>query len=544
MPGISTLSRGAIDAARFARQHGVSYRAIARELNTSSGAVVRALAKIVDVTREADEFKPALATSVRPPRATNGPYAWSLETIRAARDAQLRGEFRQPVRLAEALRTDGALFTAYLNRIAPQSAVQAQLVPCKGTRGRATASKAARSAIVSRDTLGGIHGTLANHGIAIGYNDHEPNEDGTRIDMRLSEWPLEFVRWNASREVLETQIEGGPSVDIVHGNGKWTIFRKFKVKPWAQSACILPAALVWGAHANGLKDWAGSSASHGLARMFGELPPGVALQKEAGKLSPDAAAFLQMMLDVVSGEAAAGIRPAGSKTDWVANNSTAWQIFKELFETMDKSATRIYLGTDASLGSVGGAPGVDISELFGVATTIIQGDFQAIEEGLHTGLYIPWTAINDGDSRYAPRLEYQLPDVDSEKKSAERAGKLDRLLNAIKRMREEKLDVTQDTVDQLAKDFDVSPAPKLAAAEVETSTITLAPTDFAAVTRVAEARASGGLAPVGDAKIDGMFLPQFKAYLESSGAASGEATAPATGATGAPPTTPAAPVPP
>lgn len=483
----------------------------------SPGAVVRTLARAR--LRTASEFKGAV--SLVAPRRNLPGYSWDLEAIRGARDDQMLGIFSQPVRLAEAMRTDDALFTAYHNRLAPQSAIGAELISCGGTRGDAAQRKALASVIAPRTVLTGIHGTLANHGLAIGYNERDTADDGTAVHMRLTEWPLEFVRWNNYTEQLETRVrDGGAPVPIVHGDGTWTVFRKFHEKPWTQEACLLPGALIWASHANGVRDWASSSMSHGQAKIMGELPAGVALQNENG-LTPEARMFLSMLQDMISGEMGAGIRPAGAKTDFLANGSTAWQVFSELIMNREKAAARVYLGTDAMLGSQGGAPGVDIATLFGVASTKIQGDLWAIETGLRTGLYEPWTAINFGDSRYAPALVYQMPDPDAEQRSTQQAAKRDRLSDTIKRMKEEGFVVDQSTVDKLATEYSVFPVPQLAAGDKKVTPLTLAPTDVAKVVRVREARASQGLEPFGDER-DNMTITELDESLKA------KATAPAT----------------
>jgi hypothetical protein len=423
----------------------------------------------VDRVRKADDFAGSAAVRERAPIRRQPDTLWSLEKIRAARDAQMRGDFAQPVRLAEAMRTDDALYTAYHNRIAPQSAVATKLVACGGARGEAVARKAQASCFVSRGVLVGLAGTLANHGIAIGYITREPSDDGTRVDLKLGEWPLEFVRWNPSTEQLETVVKnGGASVPIVHADGYWVVFRKTDTLPWTQEAALLPASMIWGAHAYALADWAGASKSHGLAKIVGELPSGVSLQEKLADGSivanPEATLFLQMMQDIVSGEAVAAVRPAGSKTDVLANTSTMYQIFSELITDRKKAAMFVYLGTDAGLGAAGGAPGVDISSLFGVSSTKVQGDFEAIEQGLNTGFYPVWTAINCGDSRYSPRIEYQIPDPDAKAKSEEEGGKLNRLFDALDRMAKRGFVIDQDVVNRLSARLGIAEPPVLASA--------------------------------------------------------------------------------
>lgn len=485
--------------------HGESKRSIARRLQMAPSTVTRALSSKV---RKGSDFQRAL--TVHAPTRRPSPFSWTLETIRQARDQQMRGEFKQPARLAEAMRTDDSLFVAYHNRIAPQSAVDALITPHNSTRGEAVAKQMKRCVATPRSVLGGLVGTLANHGVSIGYVRHHVNDTGTEVHMRLTEWPIEHVRWNETLQHLETQTAKGVTLPITHGNSRWIVFRKFDSYPWLQEACVLPAALLWAAHANGLRDWASASTSHGQAKIVGELPEGVPLQADDDSLSPSAEAFLSMLQDLVSGEAGAGVRPAGAKTDFLANGSTAWQVFKELLANREKAAARIYLGTDAILGAVGGSPGVDISQLFGVASTKIQGDLTALEQGLRSGLYEPWTAIQYGDSRLAPGIKYQMPDPDEEKSSEESANRLVRLLAAVRDMRTTGMIVTQRVVAELAKTMKVAPVPELASTEAANVPLELAPTDVARVVKVREARASQGLGPLGDER-DGLFLSELEA---------------------------------
>jgi hypothetical protein len=357
-----------------------------------------------------------------------------------------------------------------------------------------------------------------DHAVAIGYNDRETNNDGTQVNFRLREWPICFTRWNNALGQLEARTIDGAWIPIRHGDGTWTVFKKFDVLPWTQDACLLPAALIWAAHAEGLGDWAGATRAHGLAKIVGMLQEGTPLTQGSGDLTPEAQAFLSLIVALANGDSPAGIAPPGSKVDFLANGSTAWQVFAELISNRERAAARVYQGTDATLGAQGGAPGVDIAALFGVASTKLQGDLECIEQGLRTGVYEPWTAINDGDSRYAPFLQYQIPDPDADAKREQVSANLYRLINAVKGMRDQKLVVDQPVVDALAQAFGVSPVPQLADVTMQQSTIVLAPTDVAKVVRVSEARASQGLAPFGDAR-DNMTLTELDAYLQAKAAA-------------------------
>lgn len=515
---------------------GASVRTAARAAGVSPSTVQRSVFKEKLRTKEEFSETPPLRAPLKHMPAL---FSWSLEVIREARDAQMLGQFRLPVHLARAMRTDDALYTAYHNRIAPQAAIEALLVPASGARGERVKARAASSCIIPRNVLAGINGTLANHGVAIGYNQQEVNDEGTRIDFRLTEWPLEFIRWDRAHECFRARTRDGGSEEFVtHGDGRWIVFRKFDDDPWTQEACVLPAAILWYAHMSGIRDWALASTSHGQAKIIGELPAGVTLQTKDGKLTAEAQAILSMLQDIVSGESGAAVRPSGAKTDFLANGSTAWQVFKELIENREKAAARIYQGTDATLGAQGGAPGVDIAALFNVATTKIQGDFRAIQEGLRTGLLEPWTAINYGDSTYAPSLVYQLPDTETNEQVAQIDKRRAAFAARLKEMREAGMLIDQAFVNKLALEYRIDP-PTLAPVASVSVPLALAPTDVAKVVRVDEVRGSQGLQPMGDER-GKLTIPELDALAKSQTAA---ATAQAQ-AVNQPPAPPAAPAPP
>jgi hypothetical protein len=499
---IDDATRGKI---RESLSRGLSVSATAKTLGVSRETVRRA--RVPDRVRKAEEFGKPVPR--RPPRRASPIYCWSLDRIVEARNAQIRGDFALATKLAKAMRTDDAQFIAYRNRLAPQKAITATLVPAPGARGEAVSKKAARSVIAPRDVLVGIVSTLVDHGIAIGYVEHETNDDGTRVTMRLTEWPLEFVKWNESREVLETRVRDELPVDIVHGNGEWIVFRGIGREPWAHEACIIPGAVVWASHAHAIQDWNSTAKSHGLAKFVATMQEGVPLATESGTLHAQAESVLNTLQDLAEGEAGAGVFPHGAQPEVLANGSTAWQIFDTLVSGREKSFARIYLGTDAILGSVGGAPGLDIAALFRVSAGVFQGDFRALEEGLRTGLYEPWTAINEGDSKLAPSLKYELPDPDESARSEQEDKKLERVHAEIKRRKESGMIVDQTVIAELCKTHAVRNVPVLAPAAQSSVPIALAPTDVARVVRVDEARGSQGLPAVGG-EVGGLFLTELE----------------------------------
>jgi len=207
-------------------------------------------------------------------------------------------------------------------------------------------------------------------------------------------------------------------VPIIHGDGRWVIFKKHEILPWRNEAAILPASMVWARHAFAARDWSKGSASHGNAKVIGSLAPGVPTHGKDDNgnvtVTADALEFLGLLEDIASLDSPVGIKPNGATVDYLVNSSKAWEVWERLMGNAERAAARIYLGTDGTLGAVGGAPGVDIQALFGVARTRVEGDLACISSALLTGVIEPWCAVNFGDSSQAPRREYAIPDSDAD----------------------------------------------------------------------------------------------------------------------------------
>lgn len=406
--------------------------------------------------------------------------AWSLGEIFDARDEQMLGQFVRPSRMSEMMKTDDALAVAMWNRLAPQRCIPVEMEPVRGARGENVACEAdalygANGIGIHAEVLADIHACLVDHGVAFAAIDATPRDDGSRVDLEMRYWPIEYVRWDPVFRVFKARADpntvqpgdipenpyneygfvGGYWIPVVHGDGRWIIFKQHDLEPFRKDAAILPAALVWARHAFANKDWAKASKAHGSAKVIGELPAGVPLQSASGALSPEADAFVELLRAVGRDESPVGIRPAGSKTDFLTNNSTAWQVFSELVNNAEKAAARIYLGTDGTLGSQGGAPGVNIEALFGVADTKVRGDLECISRGINTGLIEPWCAINFGDSKLAPKRKYLVPNDDEQALKDDYSKRNDAFYKALVDAKQAGLQLNPVYIAELATDYGV-----------------------------------------------------------------------------------------
>ncbi len=503
-------------------------------------------------TRLSTEFSlERLVAALSVPKSAGIPLAsWTLPEIFAARDAQLRGDFRLAARLAESMRTDDALAPALENRLAPQRCVKVEIVPaekspkakCKQIAEEADALFGQSGVGITSDTVASIHACLVNHDVAFGCNTATVRADGSRIDVEMHAWPIELVRWHTYKRCFVTRVEsschtgGQTEVEIVHGDGRWVIFQRFEIDPFKHGA-ILSAALVWARHAYGIRDWAKSSLAHGNAKMMGEMPENSSMQEkdEDGNVvdTPEAVSLMQALREMVTGESPVCLLPAGAKAAFVANSSTNWQVFSELVVNAESAAARIYLGTDGTMGSKGGAPGVDIQSLFGVAATKVESDLKCIQRGIDTGVIEPWTAMNWGDSSMSPSRRYMLPDADADAERASVATRTAAFFDEIEQARKNGFEISQAYVDSVAKKHGIE-APTLPVEANKAPTIALAPTDIARVVTVNEARASAGVGPL--TMPDGTPDPDGRLTVEQFAV---KKAAEATAAAAAPPAAPA-----
>lgn len=500
--------------------------------------------------RRADEFNVRdLTPTMRAPIFPLGAYSWDLDAIRDARDAQMIGRFQAPARLAESMRTDDALAVAYKVRLAPIRCIGVEIQPAKGKGADIVASEAdalfgPEGVGIKQETLNDIEGCLANHGVAFGVNIWTPRPDGSRVDVELRAWPIEFVWHNQAARCFMTRIDPFPGLEmsaygflakdmvdpygsaipahgnnvvpILHGDGRWVVFTNHEHLPFRQDAAILPGALVWAAHAFSQRDWNKGSASHGNAKVVGTMPAGVSLQgkDEAGfeQLTAEAAALLTALEAVASQDQPVVIKPAGSELDYLVNDSQAWEVWAKLGENREKAAARIYCGTDALLGAQGGAPGVDIAALFGVSTTIVSGDLGAIERGARTGTIEPWTAVNHGDSSLAPTRRYMIPDPNDRAVREAFAKRTSAFFADLKAAKENNIIVDQQYVNDLAAQHNV-PKPTLANAQPGASWF--AYEVDAGIPTINEVRKTKGEGPHPNGRGD-MTVPEALAAAEAS----------------------------
>lgn len=134
--------------------------------------------------RKAAEFSGSAKGEKRPPAGSGLLEGWTVEQIYAARSAQMRGQFRLAADMADAMRTDDALFTAYSNRLAPQRSIAVTMRPAVAKGKASSISEEAASLYgdagiaLTMATRLNVHGCLVNHGVAFIRLTRQVRDDG------------------------------------------------------------------------------------------------------------------------------------------------------------------------------------------------------------------------------------------------------------------------------------------------------------------------------------------------------------------------------
>jgi len=394
-----------------------------------------------------------LHTYKAPSNSGNYAAGWDNARIRAGRDAQIAGNFREAVALAEVMKCDAAIFAALLNRVAPHRGL-ARAVYCTDDQLTEEVVYTFRrdGAALPSSTIADGHERVAMNGLWIGQNVWKARPDGSRLDVRLETWPLSQAYWSKYTSQLIAQTTEGPKV-VTHGDGKWVVAALHGDEPW-QWGAVKPLATTFSDRQFGLRDRSQHSEAHGLGHWIAELPEGMPLDH------PDAAKvnlFLQALWTSRSG----GTLPHGTNLKLLEAMAGGWQIFRELIKDETSDALRVLLGQDGSVVNEGGNY-IKAAQLFGVRQDLIEGDLGCFAPAITTGTMVPWSLVNLGED-VGLSTAWLFPDPDEDLRRKALAERVDAYNRSIAAYKGNGFIVDQDFADRLAADYGV-PVPVLAAA--------------------------------------------------------------------------------
>jgi len=375
---------------------------------------------------------------------------WDFERVRAARDAQMRGDFRTSAALAEAVKTDPAIFGALLNRLCPHrrltrtwSSVNAKITA------EAERTFPQDGVNLSAQTIADIFEGIVQLGVQVSQNRCTVSSDGSRIDFRLEPWPMRSVWFDWATCELKTLTTKGIKV-IRHGDGKWVVSHLHAAMPW-EWGTVKAIAEDWARRVLHKRDRSLNSETHGEGKYIGELPESVKLESATGQK------FVEMVMGLRE-RRSGGVHPHGASVKMLEAISQMWQIWKEAIGSLDKDIARAYLGQDGTMVNEGGNY-IKAAELAGVRYDLVEGDIKGVAAGINTGVLRPWSIVNLGRDAEI-KTGWALPDPDEQAKREAYGKRVDAFNKAIGEMRANGFVIDQPLVERVAREFGIE-APKL-----------------------------------------------------------------------------------
>lgn len=438
----------------------------------------------------------------RAPAAPASIGGWTLERIRNAIDLHDQGIFFESSLLAIVASRFGPVHAALGQAIAPALALPRHVRGGHSAlgvllRAQVEAQIAPRAGLLPSPYFppwlwGSMQIDLAQMGFAVlqhAYGDPDP-ETGVRpiYTRRWPTWATQYYRYRRTFVAITTD---GP-VDIISGDGKFTLIGDTE-EPHFDGAIraagleVLDGALVKQARASYVD-------RYGNPKWAATMPPNVSTRSKEGDDFFDA-------LRVIQGPDGYGAFPHGSKYEVVQMTSSQSTVFKDALDNIWQYVAAIYLGSD---GTMTRGTGVYSAPIFaGVRRDIVDRRLKAMVRGVNAGHVAPWLAFNYEASIAAdpewtdPVLEIPLPDPDADARMKSYAERSQALVAQVKAERDAGFLITQERVNEIAGQLDVSP-PTLAPAETAAVTLDIAPTDLAVVVKGDEVRRSRKLQPFGD----------------------------------------------
>lgn len=389
---------------------------------------------------------------------------WTIGQVHGARDAHLRGQFRQSVLLVTKMLTDAAMYAASLNRLAPHRGLPRTIksdVELTGTAANILAEAIATYAV---DTSSGLPPSVladdfehtAWYGLNVDQVHWIPRPDGSRLDGFVSSWPLSSTEWSVGDCMFIAHTNEG-RVPIVHGDGRWILSQYHAEEPWRHGA-VVPLAAVLTSRPFAVNNRSSNAQSHGEDKWIGTMPEGVPILDKEGNLSPEAEAFIAQMEKLYDFRRVL-LKAHGSELEREEAMGQNWQIFKEIIESDNKDAKCVLLGQDGTMTNTGGDY-VKSWGLFGVRNDIVERDIATIGSSVSTGLLRPWSLMNFG--RW-DRLQYQwvIPDADQDARVESVAKRRAAFWEEIEAAKRNHCIVDQPYIERIAKAYSIDP-PKLA----------------------------------------------------------------------------------
>lgn len=376
--------------------------------------------------------------------------AWSVQRIREHRDMHQEGRIFAGHRLSRAMLRDANVVAALRQRVAP--AQTREPILSGGTDRARRELGTLRRVLFPMSTLVRMWVDMAMCGLSILQNVWEPSQDGARWDVRVEPTNLDAVLYSRydQRYYVYTRERG--RIPVNHGDGKWTIVRPISIQSHEHGA-VIPLAMPFMTRGQAVVDRAGASKAIGNPKLWGTLPPSVAVQSDVGK-------ELNSTLSTLIQGLAYGVGPDGVKVDPKEFTGQGWQIFESAIKSDRSDIFLALTGQDGGASNSGGSY-TKALVLENVLFALVEADTKAASDALTQGVLRPWSLVNLGSEEEAPCIEWPLPDPEEDARLKALAERHKELTDTVTQYRTAGFEITQEFVDALAEKLRIG-APVLA----------------------------------------------------------------------------------
>jgi phage gp29-like protein len=218
----------------------------------------------------------------------------------------------------------------------------------------------------------------------------------------LQPYPLAYVRYDWSRDLLIAVTTDRGEVPIVPGDGTWVMFASSRLRPWMRGVvrCLsLPAET----RGYAVRDWARWSEKHGLPIIELKVPA----QKADGA---EAAQFFAQWRELASDSVI--VSPQGEKdqasfgVNLLEAKDTAWEGFKELIARQDGDVSIAIEGQNLATENTGAGTYASAKVGQSVKQDLREADAYIVATTLHEQVARAWALWNFGDEALAPWAVY------------------------------------------------------------------------------------------------------------------------------------------
>ncbi|HEV8462065.1 MAG TPA: DUF935 family protein [Gaiellaceae bacterium] len=375
------------------------------------------------------------------------PEEWTIDLIRSARQQHDLGQFRDSVRLRDAITTDPRVTGSLSQRVAAASTLPWKVCPSDYQNGRGMVETARgeieewiadRSTIFPPSEARGVIEDLAMYGVAILQNHWSPRADGSRWDItKIERWPMQYAWWHATLGTYQVTAAEG-LVTVRHGDGKWIVLTPYGLRSWMNGA-VRCLSIPWADRTYAIRFRAQYAAVHGSPAPIGTLPSNIQLKSAQGQQ------FLRLIKMLRDGRAA-GVKPLGSTIEYLEAQATAGgAVFRQIVDCSDADIAYALHGLDGTQENAVYKP----PTLQGVRYDLVELDARTLDVALTQGAAMPWTVINFGDPRVCPRFERTIPDLEKEQRDKANAAQVDAFTRGLAELETAGIQVTQDVIDAM-----------------------------------------------------------------------------------------------